>query len=81
MTKLINYEATLTNTKIRYHKSNMILHTHSDAPYLSSKKDINRAGGFHFFSYIPSHPAREKLNGAVYVLKNLKKYDGISSLN
>jgi hypothetical protein len=35
--KLINYCNTHPETKIRYHASNMILHIHSDASYLSEK--------------------------------------------
>jgi hypothetical protein len=33
--KLLNYYNTHPETKIRYHASDMILHIHSDASYLS----------------------------------------------
>jgi hypothetical protein len=35
--KLLNYCNTHPETKIRYHASDMILHIHSDASYLSEK--------------------------------------------
>ena len=73
MTELLNYSATCPYAKIRYQKSNMILHTHIDASYLSAPKARSKAGGFHFFSDLPSDPARAKLNGAVYVLAKILK--------
>jgi hypothetical protein len=46
--KLINYCNTHPETKIRYHASDMILHIHSDAPYLSENEAKSRAGGFFY---------------------------------
>jgi hypothetical protein len=43
--KLLNYCNTHTETKIRYHAPNMILHIHSDASYLSEKEAKSRAQG------------------------------------
>ena len=73
MTELINYAATYPNAKIRHHKSDMILHTHSDALYLTDPKYRGSTGGLHLFSYLPSDPARAKLNGSVYVLEKVLK--------
>ena len=42
---LLNYAATYPNTKIRYTVSDMILHIHSDAFYLSKPRSRSRAGG------------------------------------
>jgi hypothetical protein len=44
--KLLNYCNTHPETKIRYHASDMILHIHSDASYLSEKEAKSTAGGF-----------------------------------
>jgi hypothetical protein len=44
--KLLNYCNTHPETKNRYHASDMILHIHSDAYYLSENEAKSRAGGF-----------------------------------
>jgi hypothetical protein len=46
--KLLNYCNTHPETKIRYHASDMILHIHSDASYLSEYEEISRAGGLFY---------------------------------
>jgi hypothetical protein len=46
--KLLNYCNTHPETKIRYHASDMILHIHSDASYLSEIEAKSRAGGFFY---------------------------------
>jgi hypothetical protein len=43
--KLLNYCNTHPEAKIRYHASDMILHIHSDASYLSESEAKSRAGG------------------------------------
>ena len=43
----LNYLATHLDAMIRYHASDMILNTHSDASYLSASRRRSRAGG-HF---------------------------------
>jgi hypothetical protein len=43
--KLLNYCNTRPETKIRYHSSDMILHIHSDASYLSEDEAKRRTGG------------------------------------
>jgi hypothetical protein len=47
-TKLLNYAATHPDATITFRKSKMILHTHSDASYLSARKSRSRADGFHY---------------------------------
>jgi hypothetical protein len=42
--KLLNYCNTNPDTKIRYHASEMILHIHRDASYLSENEAKSRAG-------------------------------------
>jgi hypothetical protein len=46
--KPLNYCNTHPETKIRYHASDMILHIHSDASYLSENEAKSRAGGFFY---------------------------------
>ena len=36
------------DAKVTYEASDMVLHVHSDASYLSSPEGRSRAGGFHF---------------------------------
>jgi hypothetical protein len=46
--KLLNYCSTHPETKNLYHASDMILHIHSDASYLSENEAKSRAGGFFY---------------------------------
>jgi hypothetical protein len=46
--KLPNYCNTHPETKIRYHASDMILHIHSDASYLSENEAKSRVGGLFY---------------------------------
>jgi hypothetical protein len=46
--KLLNYCNTHPETKIRYYASDMILHIHSDASYLSENEAKIRAGAFFY---------------------------------
>jgi hypothetical protein len=46
--KLLNYCNTHPETKILYHASDMILHIHSDASYLSENEAKSRAGGLFY---------------------------------
>ena len=46
--QLLNYAATHPDAVVRFHKSEMQLHIHSDASYLSEPKARSRAGGFFF---------------------------------
>ena len=45
---LLNYAATHLNAKICYTASDMILHIHSNASYLSEPRSRSRAGGHYF---------------------------------
>ena len=50
LTHLLNYAATHPDATIRYTKSAMILHIHSDASYLSAPNARSRVGGHHFLT-------------------------------
>jgi hypothetical protein len=46
--QLLDYLATHPDATIRYHASDMILHIHSDASYLSVSNAQRRLGGLFF---------------------------------
>jgi hypothetical protein len=61
--QLLDYLATHPDATIRYHASDMILHIHSDASYLSVSNARSRLGGLFFCGDKP--PQEETLNGSV----------------
>ena len=70
---LLNYCATHPDASIRYRSSDMILHVHSDASYLSVHGARSRIGGFFFLSesppqhgYTPTTPVAAS-NGPVHI--------------
>jgi hypothetical protein len=71
--QLLDYLATHPYTTIRYHASDMILHIHSDASYLSVSNARSRLGGLFFCGDKP--PQEDTLNGSILnaasVIKNL----------
>jgi len=73
--RLLNYAATHPDAILRFHKSDMILHIHSDASYLSESKARSRAGGFFHLSdnvdVTPPNAPQPTINGAVHVLSTI----------
>ena len=69
MTKLLNYVATHPNATIRYNKSDMILHVHSDTSYLSEPQARSRACG-HFYLSNQNSP---KSNGPIHTISSIMK--------
>jgi hypothetical protein len=71
--KLLNYCNTHPETKIRYHASEMILHIHSDASYLSENEAKSRAGGVF---YMCSSPKTDKklTNRAILIISKVLKH-------
>jgi hypothetical protein len=71
--QLLDYLTTHPDAKIRFHASDMILHIHSDASYLSVSKARSRLGGLFYLEYNP--PNEDKLNGSILnvasVIKNV----------
>jgi hypothetical protein len=61
--QLLDYLATQPDAIIRYHASNMILHIHSDASYLSVSKARSRLGGLFFLGN--KSPEQDTLNGSI----------------
>ena len=68
---LLNYAATHPEATIRYHASDMCLHIHSDASYMSEPNARSRAGGFFFLSSHPDSTPTPLLNGPVHVVSNI----------
>jgi hypothetical protein len=70
--QLLDYLATHPDAIIRYHKSDMILHIHSDASYLSISHARSRLGGLFYCGNKPLQA--DKLNGSILnaasVIKN-----------
>jgi hypothetical protein len=61
--QLLDYLATHPDATIRYHASDMILHIHSDASYLSVSNARSRLGGLFFCGN--KSPQQDKLNGSI----------------
>jgi hypothetical protein len=61
--QLLDYLATHPDATIRYHASNMILHIHSDASYLSVSNARSRLRGLFFLGN--QSPEQDKLNGSI----------------
>jgi hypothetical protein len=70
--QLLDYLATHPDAKIRFQASDMILHIHSDAPYMFVSKARSILGGLFYLGYNP--PNQDKLNGSILnvasVIKN-----------
>jgi hypothetical protein len=71
--KLLNYCNTYPETKIRYHASDMILHIHSDASYLSENEAKSRAGGF-FYMDSDTKTDKKLTNGAILIISKVLKH-------
>jgi hypothetical protein len=71
--QLLDYLETHPDATIRYHASDMILHIHSDASYLSVSNARSRLGGLFFCGDKP--PQEDTLNGSILnvssVIKNV----------
>jgi hypothetical protein len=70
--KLINYCNTHPETKIRYHASDMILHIHSDASYLSESEAKSRAGGVFYMGNATKHD-KNLTNGGILIINKVLK--------
>jgi hypothetical protein len=71
--KLLNHCNTHPETKIRYHASDMILHIHSDASYLSESEAKSRAGGFVYMGNTSKND-KKLTNGAILIISKVLKH-------
>ena len=73
LTWLLNYVASNPNASITYEASDMCLHVHSDASYLSVPKARSRAGGHFFLSNHPDKQGLQQINGPIHVISKIIK--------
>jgi hypothetical protein len=71
--KLLNYCNTHPETKISYHASDMILHIHSEASYLSENEAKIRAGGF-FYMGSSTTTDQKITNGEILIVSKVLKH-------
>jgi hypothetical protein len=75
--QMLDYLATHPDAIIRYHASDMILHIHSDASYLSVSNAQSRLGGLFFLGN--KSPEQYTLNGSILnvaaIIKNVVASD------
>jgi hypothetical protein len=71
--ELLNYCNTHRETKIWYHASDMILHIHSDASYLSENEAKIRAGGFFYMGNATKYD-KKLTNGAILIVSKVLKH-------
>jgi hypothetical protein len=71
--KLLNYCNTHPETIIRYHASDMILHIHSDASYLSEKEANSIAGGFLYMGS-STNTDKKLTNGEILIISTVLKH-------
>jgi hypothetical protein len=73
MNQMLDYLATHPDAASRYHASDMILHIHSDASYLSVSNARSRLGDFFFLGN--TSPEQDTLNGSILnvaaIIKNV----------
>jgi hypothetical protein len=71
--QMLDYLATHPDATIRYHASDMVLHIHSDASYLSVSNTRSHLGGLFFLGN--KFPKQETLNGSILnvaaIIKNV----------
>ena len=73
LTQLLDYCVCHPDATIKFTASDMILHVHSDASYLSAPKSRSKVGGFFYLSSKPTNPKKPELdtvplNGPVHVV-------------
>ena len=73
MVHLLNYAATHPDAKVRFHKSGMTLHAHSDGSCLSIAKARSRVAGFFFLADNDSKSLDSKPNGAMHIQSTILK--------
>jgi hypothetical protein len=65
--QLLDYLASNSKVKMRFHASDMIMNIHLDALYLSETKARIQACGHFFMGWMPTNREPIQLNGAFYV--------------
>jgi hypothetical protein len=71
MTHFLNYCATHPDATIRFKASNMLLHVHSDASYLSAPEALSQAGGHHFLGKQKHSAVPTFNNGPIHTIARI----------
>ena len=72
--QLLDYLTTLSNAKVRFYASNMILNVHFDASYLSEPGAKSRAAGVYFMGDVPQDGKPISLNDNIFVVCGILKF-------
>jgi hypothetical protein len=72
--QLLDYLASNSEAKVRYHASDMVMNIHSNESYLSEMKARSRACGHFFMGWMPKNGEPIKLNGAFYVKTTILRF-------
>jgi hypothetical protein len=72
--QLLDYLASNSEAKVRYHASDMIMKIHSNVLYLSKTKVRSRTCGHFFMGWMPKNGEPIKLNGAFYVNTTILRF-------
>ena len=72
--ELLDYLATQSEAKIRFHASDMVMNIHSDASYLSETKSRSRACGHFFMGWMPKNGEPIRLNGAFFTNTTILRF-------
>lgn len=70
---LLNYAATNPDATIEFTASDMILHIHTDASYLSESEARSRAAGFFFLSTKPDPNETPPINGPIHIVSTIMR--------
>ena len=75
--QLLDYLHTHPNAKLRYKKSDMVLHVDSDAAYLVAPGSKSRVAGYYYLSseYTPTSLNEAPLNSPIHVECKLGLYN------
>jgi hypothetical protein len=72
--ELLDYLATNSDTKVRFHASNMVKNIHLDASYLSETMACSQACSHYFMGWMPKNGKAISLNGAFYTNTTILKF-------
>jgi hypothetical protein len=78
--QLLNYLASNSKAKVRFHASDMIMNIHLDASYLSKTNARSRACGHFFMGWMPKNREPIQLNGAFYVNTTILQFVVVSAV-
>ena len=77
--QLLDYLASNSEVKVRFHASDMIMNIHLDASYLSKTKVRSQACGHFFMGWMPTNGEPIQLNGAFYVNTTILRFVVVSA--